>query len=93
MPLHPRLQRNYVIINDNEVLSALKSSHANAAAARRQRQEEEERLRKEAHDGRAAMEYSKSMLQWGATIHAYYENMQKFMEVSCSIHPLVSIFN
>jgi hypothetical protein len=79
------------VINDNEALPELRSSHANAAAARRQRQEEEERLRKEAHDGRMAKEYAQSMLEWGATVHAYCENMQKFMEVSCSIHPLIFI--
>jgi len=79
------------VINDNEALPELRSSHANGAAARRQRQEEEERLRKEAHDGHAAKEYAKSMFEWGATVHAYNENIQKFMEVSCGIHPLVFI--
>ncbi|CAD6233727.1 unnamed protein product [Miscanthus lutarioriparius] len=55
------------VINDNEALPELRSTHANAAAARRQRQEEEERLRKEAHDGRATKEYAQSMFEWGAT--------------------------
>jgi len=79
------------VINDIEALPELRSSHANGAAARHQRQEEEERLRKEAHDGHAAKEYAKSMFEWGATVHAYNENIQKFMEVSCGIHPLVFI--
>jgi hypothetical protein len=79
------------IINDNEALPELRSSHANAAAARHQRQEEQEHLMKEAHDGHAAKEYAKSMFEWGATVHAYSENIQKFMEVSCGIHPLVFI--
>ena len=73
------------VINDNEALPELRSSHANAAAARRQRQEEEERLRKEAHDGRVVKEYAQSMFKWSGTVHAYCENMQKFIEVSCSI--------
>jgi hypothetical protein len=64
------------VINDNEALPELRSSHANSAAARRQRQEEEERLRKEAHDDRAAKEYAKSMFEWGATVHAYNEKFK-----------------
>jgi hypothetical protein len=79
------------VVNDNEALPELRSSHANAVAARHQRQEEDECLRKEAHDGRVAHEYAKSMFEWGATVHAYNENIQKFMEVSCGIHPLVFI--
>jgi hypothetical protein len=31
------------------------------------------------------------MFEWGATVHAYNKNIQKFMEVSCGIHPLVFI--
>ncbi|CAD6249966.1 unnamed protein product [Miscanthus lutarioriparius] len=63
------------VINDNEALPELRSSHANGAPARRQRQEEEERLRKEAHDGRAAKEYAKSMFEWGATQVASHTGM------------------
>jgi hypothetical protein len=79
-------------INDNEALADLKRSHASAMAARRQRQEEEDRMRKEASDSRLAKEYAQNMLDWGKTVHAHNENIQRFMEVRCVIYILVYSF-
>jgi len=79
------------MVNDKEVLPDLRRSRESAMAARRQRQEEDERLRREAHDGRVAKEYAQNVSAWSTMVHAYTENMQKFMEVTFHMHPFLSI--
>jgi len=79
------------MVNDKEVLPDLRRSHESAMAARLQCQEEDERLRKEAHDCRVAKEYAQNMMEWSRMVHAYTENMQKFMEVTFHMHPFLSI--
>jgi hypothetical protein len=79
------------MVNDKEVLPDLRRSHESAMAARGQHQEEDEQLRKEAHDSRVAKEYAQNMMEWSRMVHAYTENMQKFMEVTFHMHPFLSI--
>jgi len=43
-------------------------------------------MRKEASDSRLAKEYAQNMLDWGRTVHAHNENIQRFMEVRCVMY-------
>jgi len=79
------------MVNVKEVIPDLRRSRESAMAARRQRQEEDERLRKEAHDCRVAKKNAQNMTERSRMVHAYTENMQKFMEVTFHMHPFLSV--
>ncbi|CAN6244354.1 unnamed protein product, partial [Urochloa humidicola] len=68
------------IVNDRAACAELQRSRASSIATKRQR-EEENHMRKEAQDSIMAKEYAQNLLQWGTMVQAYYDHMQRFMEV------------